>query len=234
MFHFKQFSIDQTGCAMKINTDGVLLGALAESENPMSILDIGTGTGVIALMLAQRFLQATVEAVEIDKSAAERAALNFSDSPFADRLKVCNMSFQDFFLNYPDKQFDMIVSNPPFFINSLKNPDSRKNLARHTMPEFFASLVSLCYKHLSRNGICWFILPVHVADLVNKYAKETGLEMTTTIRIKSFENSEPHRYLIAYKKNSDALSSSDFIIYQSEKVYSEEYKAALSPFFTIF
>lgn len=88
MFKFKQFSVDQTGCAMKINTDGVLLGALADADKPLSILDIGTGTGVIALMLAQRFTDAHIDAVELDESAAITAGRNFKDSPFADRLEL--------------------------------------------------------------------------------------------------------------------------------------------------
>src|SRR5437879_3258817 len=113
MFRFKQFNVDQSGCAMKINTDGVLLGALAEADQPENILDIGTGTGVIALMTAQRFENARIDAVEIDQSAAETARRNFSNSPFAERMNLYSMGFEQFFESNPDKKYDLIVSNPP-------------------------------------------------------------------------------------------------------------------------
>src|SRR3978361_1442419 len=101
MFQFKQFSVDQSGCAMKINTDGVLLGALADANNPETILDIGTGTGVIALMLAQRFTTAQIDAVEVDEVAAETPNKNFNGSPFAGRLQVHPTAFEQFFDNFP-------------------------------------------------------------------------------------------------------------------------------------
>ena len=119
LFHFKQFSIDQSGCGMKVNTDGVLLGALVQATDPQSILDIGTGTGVIALMLAQRFSVAEIEAIEIDQAAYETALMNFNNLRFSNRLKAHNNSFQKFSVEQPDKRYDLIVSNPPFFLNSL-------------------------------------------------------------------------------------------------------------------
>src|SRR5687768_8398150 len=97
MFHFKQFAVNQANCAMKINTDGVLLGALAQTPNPNLILDIGTGTGVVALMLAQRFPEAQIEAVDIDAAAAETAAQNFSSSPFASRMNCFSGSFEEYY-----------------------------------------------------------------------------------------------------------------------------------------
>jgi tRNA1Val (adenine37-N6)-methyltransferase len=120
MFHFKQFGVDQSGCAMKINTDGVLLGVLAEANNPKTILDIGTGTGVIALMLAQRYNHAIINAVEIDPAAAQTASNNFKNSSFNKRITLFAQSFEDFFNEFSDRRYDLIVSNPPFFINSLK------------------------------------------------------------------------------------------------------------------
>ena len=136
VFHFKEFSVDQADCAMKINTDGVLAGALSENEDPRFILDIGTGTGVIALMLAQRFASAKIDAVEIDQQAAEAAETNFLNSPFAHRLHCYSSSFEDFFSASTIK-YDLIVSNPPFFIGSLQNPDKRKSMARHASHDFF-------------------------------------------------------------------------------------------------
>ena len=133
VFKFKQFDIDQDGCAMKINTDGVILGAIVNHPSPVHILDIGTGTGVIALMLAQRFNTAHVNAVEIDESAARAASKNCLNSPFSDRTMVDHSSFESF---KSDLKYEMIVSNPPYFVNDLKNPEKRKEIARHTDEDF--------------------------------------------------------------------------------------------------
>jgi len=148
MFHFKQFSVDQTACAMKINTDGVLLGSLTQANHPQKILDIGTGTGVVALMLAQRFINAQIDAVEIEASAAKTAEANFVNSPFNKRLKIYHSSFQNYFDQYSDKQYALIVSNPPFYINSLQSPGANKSLAKHAGKGFlkrcFKGWVNIC------------------------------------------------------------------------------------------
>ena len=142
MFQFKQFSVDQTGCAMKINTDGVLLGALVYADQPKNILDIGTGTGVIALMLAQRFTSAKIDAVEIDSTAAETAERNFKNSPFAERLSIFPTDFQRFFNTHPANKYDLIISNPPFHLNSLESPEAKRSVAKHTGEDFFEELIS--------------------------------------------------------------------------------------------
>src|SRR6185437_14687455 len=160
VFQFKQFSVDQSGCAMKINTDGVLLGAFAGADDPVKILDIGTGTGVIALMLAQKFIDAKIDAVEIDENAAQTAAVNFKNSPFADRMTLYPSSFARFFDQFPKRKYDLIVSNPPFYINSLKSPGAKKTLAKHSDNDFFARLIKDVSSHLSPAGYCWLILPV--------------------------------------------------------------------------
>ena len=118
MFNFKQFSVSQENCPLKINTDGVLLAALANITGKKNIIDIGTGTGVIALMLAQRNPIGIIDAVEIDAEATKTAELNFNNSSFKNRLKAFNQSFEDYFKDNPNKYYDKIVSNPPFFINA--------------------------------------------------------------------------------------------------------------------
>src|ERR1700761_6457123 len=183
MFRFKQFNVDQTGCAMKINTDGVLLGALAETDHPKTILDIGTGTGVIALMLAQRFGQAQIDAVEIDESAARTANLNFGRSAFANRMQTYTMSFGEFFEQHPEKKYDLIVSNPPFYINSLESPGEKKKLAKHTDEGFFADLLQDAAKHLNDKGTFWLILPLQTAQLVNVIAYQYNLNRQKKISV---------------------------------------------------
>ncbi|QKJ30055.1 methyltransferase [Mucilaginibacter mali] len=234
MFHFKQFSVDQTGCAMKINTDGVLLGALAAAENAGDILDIGTGTGVIALMLAQRFTTASIDAVEIDKSAAQTAKANFAASPFAGRLKVYALSFERFFEDNPDKKYNLIVSNPPFYINSLKSPGAGKQLAKHADAALFDNMLSGVSAHLQTGGVFWLVLPIDTAKLVKHQAQQYGLNLQQLINIGSYPQSEPHRQLLVFGLTETKLQQNDFVIYDAPKQYTGQYCMALQQFFTIF
>ncbi len=234
MFQFKQFSVDQTGCAMKINTDGVLLGALAETNGPQYILDIGTGTGVIALMLAQRFPSAQIDAVEIDDTAAKTAGRNFETSPFAGRLNIYPLAMQDFFATHPTKKYDLILSNPPFHINSLESPKAKKTLAKHTDEGFFKDLVECVVEHLSENGLCWLVLPLQAADLVNDLAKKNGLYLQKTISVHSFEGSEAHREILVLGFTNVSVEISKLVIYKAVNNYSKEYKKLLQPYFINF
>ena len=233
MFQFKQFSVDQSNCAMKINTDGVLLGALAEGE-PSFILDIGTGTGVIALMLAQRFGKARIDAVEIDEPAADTAERNFQNSPFVDRLSIYAVGFKDFFERHPSIQYDLIVSNPPFYINSLLSPTEKKQLAKHADQLFFEDMLTAVSKHLSAQGACWLILPLQTAELVKVIAASVGLHLNKVIYVKSFAAKEPHRKIMALSCVQCFITEEQFVIYESEGVYTQQYTNTLKEFFTIF
>lgn len=234
MFRFKQFSVDQAGCAMKINTDGVLLGATAGHADPRKILDIGTGTGVIALMLAQRFNNATIDAVEIDRSAAETAGRNFGDSPFKSQLQIYPVSIIDYFTDNTSEKFDLIVSNPPFYINSLESPEKKKKQAKHADVDFFAGLMKGVAEHLSPDGLCWLILPVDTAEEVGPLAARHNLFEQRIISIRSFKESEHHRQIICFGFGDQTTEANDFVIYQSVGVYSEQYKELLKPYFIAF
>ncbi|MEN0056885.1 MAG: methyltransferase [Mucilaginibacter sp.] len=234
MFRFKQFSVDQTGCAMKINTDGVLLGALADFKQPSSILDIGTGTGVIALMLAQRFPLAQIDAVEIDEGAAATAAGNFLNSPFSERLTLYPRAFEDLFNSHPEKKYDLIVSNPPFYINSLQSPRDKKNLAKHAGDGFFDRLLQGMYTHLTENGVCWLILPPETGLLVKKIAAQYGLHHQKTINLRSFKADDAHREILILGFNDWQTEEEQLVIYDAPKVYSKEYQEVLKDFLTIF
>ena len=234
MFRFKQFSVDQTGCAMKINTDGVLLGALTAADNPKTILDIGTGTGVIALMLAQRFSSAKVNAIEIDSQAAQTAGRNFENSPFVKQLSILPVDFQNYFKNSPAHQYDLILSNPPFHINSLESPEANKRIAKHADNLFFEKLISDIAGHLSETGACWLILPSQAAALVRELAVKHKLNLHKTIAVYSFKDSIPHREVLSFGKVFKELISDKFVIYAEPKIYSEMYKRALKEYLTIF
>jgi tRNA1Val (adenine37-N6)-methyltransferase len=234
IFQFKQFAVNQTGCAMKINTDGVLLGALAEVANPQNILDIGTGTGVIALMLAQRFSSAKIDAVEIDEPASLTATKNFQNSPFADRLGIFHQDFERYFEEHPEKKYDLIVSNPPFHINSLESPKANKTVAKHTDKDFFEGLITDVAQHLTENGLCWLILPLQAAELVKGRALINELFLQRVITVHSFEHSIPHREVLCFGLNRCEAESSKLVIYESVGNYSAEYKLLLKPYFVAF
>ena len=231
IFRFKEFEVNQNNCAMKINTDGVLIGAMVRHKNPKLILDIGTGTGVIALMLAQRFLKAKVDAVEIDKMAAETAKLNFDNSKHKERLKVHDISLEFF---SEDKKYDLIVSNPPFFVNDLKNEEQRKGLARHASVEFFEMLVAKSAFCLSERGKIYFILPVRQAELVVEIAKKYNLNLCEKINLHSDKNKETFRVIICLSFEENNLVESDFYIYKGLKEHTDEYKELLKSFFLAF
>lgn len=228
IFKFKQFDIDQTGCAMKVNTDGVLLAAMARHAAPQNILDIGTGTGVIALMLAQRFTDAFVDAVEIDEMAAERALLNAQNSIFAKRLSVKHVAFQDF---ETPKLYDLIVSNPPFFVNDLKNEELRKGIARHAEVDFFDVLIEKSSKLLTQSGKLWLILPVKQANEVILNGFDYGLSLCERINLHSDKNKATFRQIICLSKEQLPLKETDFCIYESLKQNTAEYKTLLKDFF---
>lgn len=231
IFRFKQFEVDQTGCAMKVNTDGVLLGALTESSNPQRILDIGTGTGVIALMLAQRFPQAFVDAVEIDELAAKTAILNAEKSIFADRVRVKHSAYQDF---EPNRSYDLIVSNPPFFVNDLRSDEHRKGLARHADTDFFEMMVEKSARLLNKNGQFWLVLPLKQADQVIALAAEFGLSLCHRINLHSDKTKPAFRQVIGLSEESLPLIERNFYIYESLNQNTEAYKLLLKDFFLAF
>lgn len=219
---------------MKINTDGVLLGAVAAGPNPARILDIGTGTGVIALMLAQRYRDAQIDAVEIDTAAAQTAAANFENSPFSEKLKVFTSDIADFFEDHKQYRYDLIVSNPPFYINALESPKAKRSLAKHANIDFFDRLIKDIACHLSPDGLCWMVLPVQTTVFIKDLAKQNGLCVQRVVTVHSFEDSEPHRKIVCLGRNNIAPETISFVIYSSKGIYTSAYNALLRPYFIKF
>jgi len=233
IFRFKQFNVDQSGCAMKVNTDGVLLGALANSQTD-TILDIGTGTGVIALMLSQRFPSAKIDAVELDTTASQTAESNFTNSPFADRLKLYPQSFQEYFTANVGVKYDLIVSNPPFYIQSLPSPGASKAMAKHAGDSFFLELIQGCAGHLHESGSLWFILPLDTAAKVKELAILQQLYVQHIVYVLSYPHSVPHRQILKFGHQQTEITEERLIIYNEPKVYSIGYQTVLKDFLTIF
>lgn len=239
LFQFKQFHVDQRDCAMKINTDGVLLGAMSGEKllttvEP-NILDVGTGTGVIALMLAQRFPLARVTGVEIEAITAEKAFHNFEVSPFSSRLRLQQ---QDILESDFDEKFDLILTNPPYFLDALKNVDKRKEMARHAGKDFFESLVRKVNCWLKPKGSFELILPKEAFEHVNELAVRQDLKLTKVWQLFSFaEDAEPIRYLVRFQREPMDIAEpivEKFVIYASRGQYTDEYKRVLKDFFLDF
>lgn len=195
-FQFKKFTVAQDRCGMKVGTDGVLLGAWARGG--ARILDIGTGTGLVALMMAQRFGEAKVDAVEIDQDAAEQAKENVASSPFTDRIEVIGKALQDF---QPTDSYDCIVTNPPFFCNSLLAPDSSRSMARHTVTLSFADILSFAATHLTDDGEISAIIPADYMEAFSQEAFTRGMFLTRQYMIKTVERKPAKRCLVAFSKS---------------------------------
>lgn len=228
VFRFKHFEVDQEGCAMRINTDGVLIAAIASQNDPKRILDIGAGTGVIALMLAQKYPDAFVDAIEIDPSAAERAISNFENSPFSARLNLFPGDVLDFDSLF---KYELIVSNPPYFVNDLKNLDPSKRMARHTDEDFFENLSRKVADILSDEGVFWVIIPVkQAAELLYK-SNVYGLFPNRIIHVHSDEEKPEIRQVICFGFEDGPIQHENFYIYASAGKYTTAYKSLLKEYF---
>ena len=217
-FRFKQFTIHQDKTAMKVGTDGVLLGAWANVFGKR-VLDIGTGTGLIALMVAQRSL-CFVNSIEIDKDAYLQAEENFSKSKWEDRLEVTNSSLQNF---KPKNKFYTIVSNPPFFNNSQKTPNESRNFARHTDSLSFEELLKFTSKNLIEIGVASFIIPSDSEDDFIEIAKALKLYPSRICRVRGSENSPIKRSLIELRLQEVPCVETSLTIEISRHTYTQDY-----------
>lgn len=226
-FQFQQFRIHQDRCAMKISTDAVLLGALADADSPTSILDIGTGTGVIALMLAQRFADATIFAVEVDEDAAKQAAENFLSSPFGKRLQVEKIRFQDL---REESQFDLIVSNPPYFPDHLKSKDAKRNQALHTDALPFEELIQKSVKLLKHDGQIWVILPPRQMSDFLDLAKISELFPKKKIHIRDSASKLVIREIAAFSFENGEQNHEEIYLKNEDGSFSDRYSSLISGF----
>ena len=264
-FRFKQFTVWHDRCAMKVGTDAVLLGAwtpLPEnlysvseavctlSAQRSNILDIGTGSGVIALMLAQRCPNALIDAIDIDPDAISQAAENFAASPWSNRLhahctslqsfqtstKKCPYGFSRSFEALPRLElstinYQLIVSNPPYFVNALKNPDKQRQTARHTDSLSYAELLQGVSRLLADDGIFAVILPAEGEDTFLALAQETGLYPLQKTYVHPTPSKQPKRILMALQKSVTDCSVTHFTIASADSPRSEEYQRLTQDFY---
>jgi tRNA1Val (adenine37-N6)-methyltransferase len=234
-FTFKQFSVQQDKTAMKVGTDGVLLGAWTPiNHNPFSILDIGAGTGIIALMLAQRTAAQQIDALEIDEAAYEQATENFENSPWNDRL-FCFHAGLDEFIEEPEDEYDLIVSNPPFYSEDYKTENEKRDLARFQDAMPFEELIEAADLLLSENGVFAVILPYKEEANFIALAKEYELYSIKITRVKGTPTSEIKRSLLAFSRNENPEIEIDELTIEIERhVYTPEYIELTKDFYLKF
>lgn len=222
-FNFKQFTIQQDKCAMKIGTDGVLLGAWASIQhNPFSILDIGSGTGVISLMLAQRSAAEVIEAIEIDDSAYEQCVENFENSNWSDRLFCYHASLQEFAEEIEDT-YDLIVCNPPFYSENYKTSDKSRDIARFQDAMPFEHLTICAAKLLAENGKFVVIIPFKEENRFIDLASKSKLFANIILRIRGNSASEIKRSLLEFSFTKNDIEVKELTIETSRHSYTEDY-----------
>ena len=209
MFRFKQFKIEQDECAMKVGTDGVLLGAW--SRGGSRILDVGTGTGIIALMMAQRYPEGLILGIDIDEGAVHQAIANVQVSPFAHQIRVKQVKVQDLDDSFSGC-FDAVVSNPPFFIDSLQAPDHQRNMARHTETLTYGDLMKAAGRLLSDDGELSVIVPFDYRRRMEDEAVFQGFFPSRVCAVKTTPQKPVRRYLLAYKKQPCRCEQTELVI----------------------
>jgi len=245
-FRFKQFTVHQDKCAMKVCTDACLFGAyVAErlgdkdvehkkedespaDQNPQFILDIGTGTGLLSLMLAQK-VNALIDAVEIDKQAVQQATENFERSPWKERIKVFHSSIQSYIA--PHGKYDFIITNPPFFENDLKSPQSKRNIALHSTELSLQDLITQIKRLLAKDGSFAVLLPYHRAAYFEKLAEENGFFNAEKVLVKQTPRHDYFRAILLFEAKLVKLNHHEIIIHDENGKYTKAFAGILKDYY---
>ena len=232
-FQFRQFTVRQNRCAMKVGTDGTLLGAWARGGQ--SVLDIGTGTGLIALMMAQRFPEAQVTGIDIDHEAVGQARENVAASPFRNidiiEADATTLHLQPSTLHLPPSTFDAIVSNPPYFVDALESPDSQRTLARHAASLSYRDLMTAVKRLLSDDGEFSVVIPFDCKALMESEAVLAGLFKVRECAVKTTPRKQPRRYLMAFRRHPSELELTEGIIETAPNERSPWYQELTKDFY---
>jgi tRNA1Val (adenine37-N6)-methyltransferase len=231
-FQFKHFRIEQEKSALKVGTDGVLLGAWCIVNGAKHILDVGTGTGVIALMLAQRSA-AQIHAIEINKEACEDATENFRNSPWDERLALFPADFNDF-CKLDSNQYDLIASNPPFFKQSFKSAVSASSMARHDVSLTFLQLISGAKKLLNKTGRLAVIIPVEAFDSFRETARLCGFYLSRKTVVIPKAGKSPKRVLLEFSVAAVYPTTNELVILVSDNKYSDAFRELTKEFYLNF
>jgi tRNA1Val (adenine37-N6)-methyltransferase len=221
IFKFKEFELIQAENAMKVGTDAMLLGAFANATNRRTGLDVGAGTGVLSLMVAQKNDAISFDAIELDQKSAEECTLNFENSKWSDRLSVLNMNFLDF---EAPGCYDLVVSNPPYYQSTRLNRDPRKAMARHESSLPMVEFVKNVSQALTSEGEFWIIIPAEDHKNWTKTCSNFGLHLIERNSIYGKEGGEIKRVILAYSKTKILLEEFSFVIRDIANNYTEAYK----------
>ncbi len=228
VFQLKEFNLKQTDSLQKMGSDSMLLGASIQGDYK-SILDVGTGTGILALMMAQKNANARIKAIEPHQPSFDEAKFNFLQSKFNDRLNIEHCMLQSF---CTEDKFDLIISNPPYFENSTLGENASKNTARHTLNLSIQDFYEYTAKHLSNNGHLTLIFPADLLRIHLDQAKQFGLHPIQNISVVK-DNQKPIRHIITYSFNAvETVTESSITIALSNGKYSNEYIALTKDFYT--
>jgi tRNA1Val (adenine37-N6)-methyltransferase len=233
-FQFKQFTVWHDRCAMKVGTDSVLLGSWTDFSNAINILDIGTGSGILALMAAQKTTNAQIDAIEIDVAAVEQAIENCNQTQWNDRINIYHQSLQKF-ANTTQKCYDVIISNPPYFSNVLKSPDKQRTAARHDDHLDLKTLLQTTIKLLEPTGRLNLILPMIEGEQCIHEAVKLGLTCIQQTFVKPTKNAPPKRRLLCFAKYSAPYYSDEFFVEtETRHIYSLTYQQLTQDFYLNF
>jgi tRNA1Val (adenine37-N6)-methyltransferase len=227
VFYFKQFSIRHDRCSHKVGTDSVLLGAWLNCTQASTALDIGCGSGLLSLMVAQR-CNAAIDGVEIDTICSTQAVENVCQSKWKNRIHIYNQSIQEFDTG---KKYDLIVTNPPYFVDSLHPPDLQRQVTRHTKRLSFDDLISAVHLHLAKRGKFNLVLPPVEANLFLELAKAGSLYCSRNWSFRSRDDKPVERYLLEMQFQENDAEHGNITLYEKDNTWSENYRALVQPFY---
>ena len=234
VFSFKKFKVVNERSAMKVNTDGVLLGAVMTIlPADRRFLDIGTGTGTIALMAAQRSDDSSVhvDAIDIDTPSIEEAAANFANSPWSEVLSAHHASLDEFD-EKSDAQYDLIFSNPPYFEDSLQAPEERRNAARHTATGLsYREIIDFAVHRLTEEGRLALVLPADTELDLTRYARMSGLHLYKMTRIRTVPRRSPKRIIAEFSRKKNDIPEDNILTIQDAGHYTQEYLTLMKDFY---
>lgn len=231
MLRFKQFAITQDKCAMKVTTDGVLLGAWANVHGAQNILDIGTGTGLIALMMAQKNKEAIVDAIDIDGDAYRQAKGNFENSAWAYRLNAVHSSLQTY---GSGKKYDVIISNPPYFVNDLKTGNTQKDIGKHSTALTYSELLNGINRMLAETGRAFLVIPAFNLKLVEDIAGNEGLFITHQTAVIAVQGKKPYLQLLRLERKICKYETDSIVIQEKAGEFMEQFRLLTKDFYLKF
>lgn len=229
-FRFKQFTVHQEDCAMKVCTDACLQGAFTASyvTGADRVLDIGAGTGLLSLMLAQQFNEATFTAIELDEVAAKQAARNFAATPWAAQLNVINSDARTF----PSaSKYDLIITNPPFYETDLKSPDKLRNQAMHATTLSYEELLTVIDQHLSAAGVFSVLLPYKPFATFEAFATQKGFFPRKVLHVTQSVNHEKFRTIAVFGRSGTVRDEETMAIKDADNDYTPVFRALLQPYY---